>query len=392
LSPLPVECPLASADQIQSAVKLLLGAKKPVLLVGSQATLNANRINDLQQAVAVIGAPSFLGGMARGLMGRNHQLHIRQGRGKALKQADVVIMAGAVADFRLDYGRALSSKSKIIAVNRSSDDLKLNTDAFWKPTIAICGDPGDFLLKLSQALTAKRRGPPATWETFRAELKRNEETVESTNSAKAAAPARGHSTVSGDKTQESLVNPLAACFAVDGALHDQSILVADGGDFVATAAYTVRPRKPLGWLDPGAFGTLGVGGGFALGAKLCRPDNDVWLIWGDGSSGYSVAEFDTFKRHGLGVIAVVGNDACWTQIEREQIPMFQDNVACPLEYTPYNTVAEGYGGHGIEVKTGDTQKVAEALKEAQSIAAQGVPVLVNVHIGGTDFREGSLSV
>ena len=66
-------------------------AKRPVVLIGSQATLNANRIDELQQAVAEIGAPSFLGGMARGLMGRNHQLHIRQGRGKALKQADVVL-------------------------------------------------------------------------------------------------------------------------------------------------------------------------------------------------------------------------------------------------------------------------------------------------------------
>lgn len=58
-----------------------------------------------------------------------------------------------------------------------------------------------------------------------------------------------------------------------------------------------RPRGPLKWLDPGAFGTLGVGGGFALGAKLCRPDSDVWIIYGDGSLGYSVAEFDTFTRH-----------------------------------------------------------------------------------------------
>lgn len=37
----------------------------------------------------------------------------------------------------------------------------------------------------------------------------------------------------------------------------------------------LRPRGPLTWLDPGAFGTLGVGGGFALGAKLCRPDSEA---------------------------------------------------------------------------------------------------------------------
>ena len=91
-----------------------------------------------------------------------------------------------------------------------------------------------------------------------------------------------------------------------------------------------RPRGPLQWLDPGAFGTLGVGGGFALGAKLCRPESQVWILWGDGSSGYSIAEFDTFQRHNAPVIGLIGNDACWTQIAREQVPMFGTNVACQL--------------------------------------------------------------
>ena len=76
------------------------------------------------------------------------------------------------------------------------------------------------------------------------------------------------------------------------------------------------------------------------------------MIWGDGSAGYSIAEFDTFNRHGVGVIGLIGNDACWTQIEREQTPMFNDDVACPLEYTAYDKVAEGYGAQGLEITTG----------------------------------------
>ena len=75
--------------------------------------------------------------------------------------------------------------------------------------------------------------------------------------------------------------------------HDLSIII-----LLLLLLFTIfRPRGPLRWLDPGAFGTLGVGGGFALGAKLCRPDSDVWIIYGDGSLGYSVAEFDTYTRH-----------------------------------------------------------------------------------------------
>lgn len=184
----------------------------------------------------------------------------------------------------------------------------------------------------------------------------------------------------------------ALCQAVDRLLPDASVLVGDGGDFVATAAYTCRPRGPGSWIDPGAFGTLGVGGGFALGAALCCPKSEVWLLWGDGSAGYSIAELDTYVRHGLPVICLVGNDACWTQIQREQVPIFGSNVACPLEYTSYDVVAEGYGATGMEVTSAD-EDVGKVVKEAQRIARRTrKPVLINVHIGSTDFRDGSISV
>ena len=142
------------------------------------------------------------------------------------------------------------------------------------------------------------------------------------------------------------VNPLRLCREIDRAMGDDAVLVADGGDFVATASYTVRPRGPLGWLDPGAFGTLGVGGGFALGAKLCRPRAEVWVLYGDGSVAYSLAEFDAFARHGLPVIAVVGNDAGWTQIAREQVPILGDDVGTTLARTDYHLVGRGVRRQG----------------------------------------------
>jgi len=231
---------------------------------------------------------------------------------------------------------------------------------------------------------------------------------------------------------KQLLNPLAVLGQVEKALPPNAVLVGDGGDWVATAAYTLRPRGPLGWLDPGAFGTLGVGMGFALGAKLAMPDKEIWLVWGDGSVGYSVAEFDTALRHNLPVIALVGNDAAWSQIERDQVswgssqggwggrggracvphrlppfhspqyhvarcfvaqvPILGDNVACPLLYTPYETVAQGYGGDGAMVKTDAGGEVAAVIAAARAAAAAGRSFLINVLIGKSDFREGSISV
>ena len=173
-------------------------------------------------------------------------------------------------------------------------------------------------------------------------------------------------------------------------LADDSVIVADGGDFVATGAYILKPRRPLSWLDPGVYGTLGVGGGFAVGAACVRPDAEVWLIWGDGSSAYSLAEWDTCARHGLAPIGVVGTDASWAQIARDQVEILGDDVGTTLVRTPYHTVAEGYGGKGLLLT--DAAKIDETIDEAKALSKAGHPVLINVHLAASDFRKGSISI
>jgi acetolactate synthase-like protein len=155
-------------------------------------------------------------------------------------------------------------------------------------------------------------------------------------------------------------------------------------------AYTVSPRRPLSWLDPGVFGTLGVGAGFALGAKLVHPEADVWLLYGDGAAGFSMLEYDTFVRHGIAVIGVIGNDAGWTQILRDQVVILEDDVACVLADTAYHTIAKGCGAHGIRVD--DPTKIDKALTDAVRISRGGKPVLINARIGRSDFRKGSISM
>jgi acetolactate synthase-1/2/3 large subunit len=177
---------------------------------------------------------------------------------------------------------------------------------------------------------------------------------------------------------------------MEDAMADDAVLVVDGGDFVATASYIVRPRAPLSWLDPGVFGTLGVGGGFSLGAALVRPGREVWLVWGDGSSAYTLAEFDTYVRHGVAPIAVIGNDASWMQIAREQVEILGTTLGCDLRRTDYHKVAEGYGGVGLVLT--DPNRVDATLAEAKAIAKGGRPVCINVHLRKTDFRKGSISM
>lgn len=375
-SPLSVSFPTANPGCVQRCAALIRGAKKPVFLLGSQATLPPMKPESVRNALEKMGIPCFLGGMSRGYLGKNSSIHIRQKRSVALKEADVVVCAGAVADFRLSYGRHFSKHSKVVSVNRLVSNMKLNADTNWKAYMYVHADPGSFLVSLAEAL-----GDYECDVSWPQELKRRDEEKEIANKKKSEEVPKQH------------LNPLKVLYHTEKALGDNSILVADGGDFVGSAAYILRPCGPLKWLDPGAFGTLGVGGGFALGAKLVNPDSDVWIIYGDGSLGYSIAEFDTFKRHNIPVIALVGNDACWTQIAREQVPMFKSSVACDLSYCDYDMVARGFGGEGFKLdRNCSEEKIDAVLEDAKKLSRDGTPVLINCLIGKSDFREGSVSV
>ncbi|XP_067909907.1 2-hydroxyacyl-CoA lyase 2 [Heterodontus francisci] len=375
ISPLPVDFPMATADEVQFCVEIVSRSKKPVILLGSQATLPPTPADDVRAALESLAIPCFLGGMARGMLGRDSPIHIRQNRRNALKEADLVILAGTVCDFRLSYGRVLNRRSQIIAVNRDRSQLLKNSDMFWKPTVAVRGDAGSFLVQLAEGL--KGYQAPSDWTQC---LKEGDVKKEKANSEKAEEEVTKH------------LNPLKVLHRVEHLLEEDSIIVTDGGDFVGSAAYIMKPRGPLRWLDPGAFGTLGVGGGFALGAKLCRPESQVWIVYGDGSLGYSIAEFDTFKRHKTPVIALVGNDAGWSQISREQVPLLGSNVACGLAYTDYHTVAEGYGGKGFLLNRDNEDQMDDIIRAAQEECRNGNPTLINVLIGKSNFREGSISV
>jgi acetolactate synthase-like protein len=369
--PRPVQPPAPQRGEIRKAAARLRKAKRPVLVLGSQALLTsptADKADELARAIDALGAPVYLAGGARGLLGAGHALQLRHKRKEALREADLVLLAGIPNDFRLDYGRHVGRKAFLVSVNRSEHDLLQNR----KPDLAVHADPGLFLRGLAEAGGTGKR-----WADWLDSLRARDAEREGEIDRQAEIPGE-------------LVNPVHLCREIDRALAPGSVIVADGGDFVATAAYTVSPRQPLSWLDPGVFGTLGVGGGFALGAKLCRPEADVWILYGDGSAAYSLAEFDTFARHGLAVIAVVGNDAGWTQIAREQIEVLKDDVGTVLARTNYHAVAEGYGGKGLLLTR--REDVPAVLAEAVRIARAGTPVLVNAHLDKTEFRKGSISM
>jgi len=366
----PVSIPTSSDAALGAALAALAKAERPLAVIGSQAVVDASDVARTAAAVERLGIPVYLSGMARGLLGREHPLQMRHQRRQALRESDCVLLAGVPCDFRLDYGRHVRRSAGLIAANRSARDARLNR----RPDVIALGDAGRFLQALAERTPLDRPRDRAEWlAALRARDDEREREID-----QQAAIAGEH------------VNPVALFRAIEREAADDAIIVADGGDFVATASYVLHPRGPLAWLDPGAFGTLGVGAGFAIGAATTRPGREVWIVFGDGACGFGLAEFDTFARHRIPVIAVVGNDAGWTQIAREQVKMLKDDVATALARTAYHEVARGFGAEGLAVTRMD--QVPEALEQAREIARQGRPVLVNVWLDRTAFREGSLSM
>jgi acetolactate synthase-1/2/3 large subunit len=356
--------------QLGRVAEAVRNARQPVLVVGNQAMVNL-RPQDaeaLADAVTRMGIPTFLGGSSRGLLGAGSDIQFRHKRSAALKKADVVIVAGFPFDFRLGYGQKINRKGTLISINLDPVALKKNR----KPDIAVETHPGHFLVKLADQVS-----PSTGWGDWFDTL-RGREQARDAEIAESARP------------DGPLIDPIHFFLRMEEKLADDSILIVDGGDFVATGAYILRPRGPLSWLDPGVFGTLGVGGGFAVGAASNRPESEIWLIYGDGSSAYSLAEFDTYCRLGYAPIAVIGTDASWQQIARDQVTLLGDDVGTVLRHTDYHTVAKGYGGRGFLVT--DPAGIDDVLDKAKKLAAKGTPVCINLHLAKSSFREGSISI
>ncbi|HRA60690.1 MAG TPA: thiamine pyrophosphate-binding protein [Bacteroidia bacterium] len=357
--------PTHSNSDIEKVAAKLITAKKPLMLVGSGAMMNPQKAVALAEAVNKLGIPVYLSGMARGLLGRENPLQLRHKRKEAIKDADLILLAGVPNDFRLDYGNHIGHRP-LISINRSKEDLNKNK----RPTIGIHADPQDFLISLGNSFQSNH----AEW----LEKLRTRDSVREQNIDEQANEMAGG------------INSLKLFRTLDDKLDNNTILVADGGDFVATSSYTLKPRAPLSWLDPGVFGTLGVGAGFALGAKLVYPEKDVWIIYGDGSAGYSLMEFDTFVRHNLPVIALIGNDACWTQIARDQVDFLKSDCAVGLAHSDYELIGKAFGADGKRVE--DLEAFSNAADEAKQKSRNGIPFIINAIIGKTAFRKGSISM
>jgi acetolactate synthase-1/2/3 large subunit len=342
----------ADGEAIERAARLLGEAERPVVMAGTDLYWGHGE-GALQELVEALRIPVFLNGLARGCLAADHELFFSRTRSQALKGADVALVIGVPMDFRLGFGGSFGDDTAIVAIDVAEPQRRHPRE----PAVELYGELSRTLADLGGAVGAKAL-PSERWLADLRAAETERRTGESAELNDDRAP----------------LHPMRLYAELAKALDRDAIVIGDGGDFVSYAGRVIDSYQPGCWLDPGPFGCLGTGPGYALAAKLAHPERQVVLLLGDGAFGFSGMEFDTLARHRVNVIGVMGNNGIWALEKHPMEFLYGYSVAADLRpATRYDEVVRALGGHGELV-----EQPAEVLPALERAFQSGMPALVNV--------------
>jgi acetolactate synthase-1/2/3 large subunit len=339
----------AEQPALDRAVALLDDAERPVIMAGTNLYWGRGE-EALRELAEQRGIPVFLNGLARGCVPADHPLAFARARSSALKGADVALVIGVPMDFRLGFGGAFGEETEIVAI----DVAEPAREHARKVAAELYGDLTDTLRALRGSGNDTKR-----WVTRLRGIETEKRESEREQVEDPRAP----------------LHPMRVYGELSKLLDRDAIVIGDGGDFVSFAGRVVDSYTPGCWLDPGPFGCLGSGPGYALAAKLAHPERQVVLLLGDGAFGFSGLEYDTLVRHGVDVVGVMGNNGIWA-LEKHPMEFLYDGWSVVADLRPetrYDQVVEALGGHGEVVR--EPGELRGALERA---LGAGKPALVNV--------------
>jgi acetolactate synthase-1/2/3 large subunit len=341
---------------IKQAAELLAKAERPAVM-GGTGVYWADAGAALQELAEKVQAPIYLNDMGRGMVPQDHPQFMSRTRRTAFGEADVVLFAGTMMDFRLRYGQSINKDAKVISLDIDPNELGRNR----RIDIGIEGDPRSALQQISAELPGQTM--------------RHDEWLQKLRDGETKVVELRQRWLHSENTP---IHPLRLCNEMAKFVDDETIVVGDGGDIVATASQVLPVNHPGQFMGPGPLGTLGVGTGFCIAAKSVHPKKRVLMVNGDGSFGLNGFDFDTLVRFDMPVVSVVGNDRQWGQILVGQEKMYGEErvVATRLaDNARYDKVVEALGGHGEFVT--EPGEIFPAIERA---FASGKPACVNVII------------
>ena len=353
---------LASEADVAAIVAALRGAERPVLILGSDVWMSGAE-EVAAQLVAATGIPVIANGMGRGVLAPDDPALVTRARSAAFKGADVVMVIGTPLDFRLGYGIFGDPPARVVHlvdaaghISKANDRVAGRNHPDYRD-VEVCADLPDALSRVAADLGEGR----PQWRLWASEL----------HEAASAAIAGDAAMLAADSDP---IHPARIYGELVPRLSADTIVIGDGGDFVSFAGRFVEPARPGHWLDPGPYGCLGTGMGYALAAGVQRPDSPSVLLLGDGAAGFSLMDVETLVRHNVPTVMVVGNNSAWGLEKHPMRLLHGYDVAADLQQgLAYHDVVRALGGAGeLVTRPGD---IGAALDRA---FASGVPYLVNI--------------
>jgi acetolactate synthase-1/2/3 large subunit len=349
--PDPLTTPAADGDALDRAAELLRSAAKPVVMAGTGLYWSRGE-QALVRLCEELSVPVFLNGLARGCVPADHPMFFSRARGAGLKGADLALVIGVPMDFRLGFGGSFGEDTQIVVIGSAPSERP-------HPREVAAELYGGVALTLDALREGGAGGPERSgWVAELREVENEKRAGEQAELNDERAP----------------LHPLRLYHELSQVLDRNAIVVGDGGDFVSFAGRVMETYEPGCWMDPGPYGCLGAGPGYALAAKVAHPDRQVCLLLGDGAFGFAGLEFDTFVRHGLPIVGVMGNNGIWALEKHPMEFLYGYSVAAELQpQCRYDEVVRALGGHGELVER--PEDLRPALERA---FASGKPALVNV--------------
>ncbi len=352
-------------DRITGIARLLAEASRPVLILGSDVWLDGAE-QAAQAAAEELSLPVIANGQGRGILPAGHPLLVTRARSVALGEADLVLVAGTPLDFRLGYGsfggKNGTPAARVVHLADAPEQIATHCE--------LAGSAAGELAAIFVGLSAAAGGSTASSAWTQDWLPRLQVIAKQATTDDAGLL----------DSDANPIHPLRIYGELNRMLAPDSVVIGDGGDFVSYAGKYVEPKQPGGWLDPGPYGCLGTGLGYAIAARLARPAAQVVLLLGDGAAGFSLMDADTLVRHGLPVVMICGNNGIWGLEKHPMRALYGYDVAADLQPgCRYDQVVTALGGGG-ELVT-DPADIGPALRRAFD---SGIPYLVNVVTDAND--------
>jgi acetolactate synthase-1/2/3 large subunit len=358
---------------IEKLADLLVNSERPAILLGTQVW-SVRGHEDAVRLVRELNIPAYFNGAGRGILPPGDPHHFHRTRRDAFNKADVIVIVGTPFDFRMGYGKRLRSDAKVVQIDLDYRTVGKNRDV----SLGLVGDPGAVLAAVHAASTGRADNRAKAREGWLEELR-------------ALEAQKTEKLLPLFKSDNNPIHPYRVAWELNEFLTEDTVYIGDGGDVVTISAQAVQPRAPGNWMDPGALGSLGVGTGFSMAAKLVHPEKEVLCYYGDGSFGMTAFDMETANRFGAPYLAVIGNNSAMNQIRYGQLSKYgqeRGDVGNLLGDVPFSKFAEMLGGYGEEVR--EPAEIAPALERArEAVKSSGKSAVVNIWVDPNEYAPGT---